>query len=224
MKAVILGKADSRRIPHKNYRPFYEGQSLTDILIEKLVKSLDRSDIYLSCEDEEYRSAAEKWGINFIHRDVKYTLLETNTVDVVRGVCKDIPGEDDILYCSCMDPLFDSYDDMFRIWNEVRAEHDSLNVVYPMKKYFLGKDHEPIGFGFGHWHKYSQYIPPVYQISWANEILTRECVERVGYMVGENPFWFDAYNPTVDIDTEKDWELAQVIYRYYTEKAASQKG
>ncbi len=218
MKAVILGKANSRRIPFKNYKPFYGQQSLTDILIEKLVRVLDRKNIFLSCENPDFRSTAEKWGVQFIHRDVKYTLLETNTVDVVRGVCRDVPGEDDILYCSCMDPLFDDYETMFQVWEEERQRHDSLNVVYPTKNYFLDQNHAPIGFGFGHWHKYSQFIPPVYQISWANEILTRECIEHCGYMVGENPYWFDAYNPTVDIDTEKDWELAQVIYAHYKEK------
>ena len=36
-------------------------------------------------------------------------------------------------------------------------------------------------------------------------------------MVGENPYWFDAYNMTVDIDTEKDWELAKILYQYYRE-------
>ncbi len=218
MKAVILGKASSRRIPAKNYKPFYGELSLTDILLEKLVKVLDREDIFLSCEDAAYASVTEKWGISFIHREVKYTLLDTNTVDVVRGVCQDIPGEDDILYCSCMDPLFDDYEAMFQVWQEVRELHDSLNVVYPLKNYFLDQNHSPIGFGFGHWHKYSQYIPPVYQISWANEILTRESIRRCGYMVGENPYWFDAYNPTVDIDTERDWELAQVIYAHYRGK------
>ena len=218
MKAVILGKANSRRIPLKNYKPFYNDMSLTDILIQKLLKHLDASDIFLSCEDESFRSVAEKWGIQFIHRDVKYTLLETNTVEVVCGVCKDVPGDDDILYCSCMDPLFDDYENMFNVWEEVKGTHDSLNVVYPMKKYFLDFNHSPIGFGFGHWHKYSQFIPPVYQISWANEILSRKCIEEVRYMVGENPFWYDAYNPTVDIDTEEDWELAQLIYRHYREK------
>ena len=218
MKAVILGKSNSRRIVRKNYKPFFGDMSLTDILLEKLVNHLDRKDIYLSCEDESVKNVAEKWGIGFIHRDVKYTLLETNTVDVVRGVCKDVPGNDDILYCSCMDPLFDDYENMFRTWEEVKPDHDSLNVIYPQKKYFLDQNHAPIGFGFGHWHKYSQYIPPVYQISWANAILTRDSIERVGYMVGEEPFWYDSYNPTVDIDTERDWELAQVIYRYYREK------
>lgn len=218
MKAVILGKMGSRRIARKNYKPFYGDMSLTDILLEKLVRYFDKSDIYLSSEDASAKEVADKWGINFVLRDVKYTLLETNTVEVVRGVCKDIPGDDDILYCSCMDPLFDDYENMFRTWEEVREGHDSMNVVYPTKKYYLDRDHSPIGFGFGFWHVYSQYIPPVYQISWANEILTRECIERVGYMVGENPYWYDAYNTTVDIDNEKDWELAQVIYKYYRKK------
>jgi N-acylneuraminate cytidylyltransferase len=218
VKAVILGKSNSRRITLKNYKPFYGEMSLTDILLEKLVKCLDRKDIFLSCEDAAASAVADKWGIEFIHRDIKYTLIDTNTVDVVRGVCKDIPGDDDILYCSCMDPLFDDYENMLRIWEDVRDTHDSLNVVYPMKKYFLDSNHSPIGFGFGHWHKYSQFIPPVYQISWANEILTRECIDRIGYMVGENPYWYDAYNATVDIDTESDWELAQAIYSYYRDK------
>lgn len=218
MKAVILGKAGSTRVKNKNYRPFYGDMSLTDILLEKLVKVMSPKDIFLSCEKEEFRSVAEKWGIGFILRDEQYTKLETNTVDVVRNVCKDVPGDDDILYCSCMDPLFNDYENMFRVWEEVRQEHDSLNVIYPIKNYFLDQNHQPIGFGFGFWHKYSQYIPPIYQISWANEILTRESIERCGYMVGENPYWFDAYNPTVDIDTERDWELAKILYKYYHEK------
>ncbi|MBR6400973.1 MAG: hypothetical protein IKS17_07120 [Firmicutes bacterium] len=218
MKAVILGKSNSRRIEMKNYRPFYNGMSLTDILVEKLLKHLDASDIFLSSENADIKAVADKWGIQFIHRDIKYTLLDTNTVDVVQGVCKDVPGDDDILYCSCMDPLFDDYGNMFSTWEDVKGTHDSLNVVYPLKKYFLTQNHDPIGFGFGYWHKYSQFIPPTYQISWANEILSRSCVENVKYMVGEKPFWYDAYNPTVDIDTEDDWELAQVIYGHYRGK------
>lgn len=218
MKAVILGKAGSTRVKNKNYRPFYNELSLTDILLEKLVRVMDRDDIFLSSEKAEIKEVADRWGIHFIHRDPRYTKLETNTVDVVRNVCKDVPGDDDILYCSCMDPLFNDYENLFATWNEVKGEHDSLNVVYPIKNYYLNQNHDPIGFGFGHWHKYSQYIPPIYQISWANEILTRKCIDECGYMVGANPYWYDAYNPTVDIDTEQDWELAQILYRYYREQ------
>ncbi len=218
MKAVILGKASSRRVPLKNYKEFFEGKCLVDILIEKLVRVLPKEDIFLSCEEIRFKDLAEKWGIRFIHRDIKFTLLDTNTVEVVRGVCKDVPGSDDILYCSGMDPLFDDYENMFQVWEEVRSKCDSLNVIYPKKGFFLDQNHNPIGFGFGVWHKYSQFIPPTYQISWANAILRRDCVERVGYMVGETPCWYDAYNPLLDIDTEEDWELAQAVYSYYYEK------
>ena len=218
MKAVILGKASSVRIKEKNYKEFYKGLSLSDILIEKLERVLDKKDIFLSCEDEKFQYVAEKWGINFIHRDKRLTLLETNTVDVVKGVCKDVPGDDDILYCSCMDPLFNDYEAMFETWNNLDSDYDSLNVIYPKKNYYLNQNHNPLGFGFGRWHKYSQFLPPIYQVSWANVILTRDCIDRCGYMIGENPFWYDAYNPTVDIDTEDDWELAQVIYGYYRDK------
>ena len=97
MKAVILGKASSRRVPLKNYKEFFEGDCLVDILIEKLVRVLPREAIFLSCEEIQFKNLADKWAINFIHRDKKYTLLDTNTVEVVRGVCKDVPGDDDIL-------------------------------------------------------------------------------------------------------------------------------
>ena len=39
-------------------------------------------------------------------------------------------------------------------------------------------------------------------------------------MVGERPVWFDAYDPVVDIDTEKDWELAQAVYAFYRERGS----
>lgn len=215
MKVVILGKASSQRVPQKNYRPFYNELSLTDILLEKLVKHFERKDIFLSCENLDFSYVAEKWDIHFILRDEIYTMLETNTVEVVRGVCADVPGDDDILYCSCMDPLFDDYENMLRTWYEVKKEHDSLNVVYPLKNYYLDQNYKPIGFGY--WHEYSQHLPPTYQISWANEILTRECIEKCGYMVGEKPYWYDAYNPLLDIDTEEQWKFAQIVYKSFRE-------
>jgi hypothetical protein len=56
MKTVILGKAGSIRVIKKNYRPFWNGEFLTDILMAKLIKVTEKSDIYLSCEDLRYNS------------------------------------------------------------------------------------------------------------------------------------------------------------------------
>ena len=69
MKAIIPVKKSSTRIPNKNFKEFYDGNSLFDLTVEKLLKSLNPDDIYMSCEDENEKSLAEKWGINFILRD-----------------------------------------------------------------------------------------------------------------------------------------------------------
>lgn len=213
MKAVILGKAGSVRVKNKNYRPFYNGKSLMDIHIEKLLMIFDTSDIFLSCEDETFRTVAEKYGINFVHRDGKYTLISASNVEVTRNVCKDIPGSEDILWTTPVEPLFDEYAEIIDCWKNLeKSKYDSLNVVYPQKRFLLDQNHNPIGFGFGHWHKYSQEIPPVYQMSWSAIILSRKCIEEVSYMVGAHPYWYDCYSEVVDIDTEEDLALAELIY------------
>ncbi|MDR0644906.1 MAG: hypothetical protein LBG05_08430 [Treponema sp.] len=213
MRTVILGKAGSVRVKNKNYRPFYNGKSLIDILVEKLLKVLNASDIYLSCENEAYRNIAEKWGINFIHRGEKYTLITTSNVDVVRNVCKDIPGGGDVLWVTPVEPLFDEYVEVLDCWRGLdKSKYDSLNVIYPQKRFMLDQNHHPIGFGFGHWHKYSQEIKPVYQLSWSTCVLSRKCIDEISYMIGARPYWYECYSEVIDIDTEEDFELAATIF------------
>ena len=151
MKAVILGKAGSVRVKGKNYRPFYKDKSLMDILIEKLLRVMDKNNIYLSCEDIAYKKVADHWGINFVLRDEAYTLISTSNVDVVHNVCKDIPIEDDLLWVTPVEPLFDEFKEILECWDKIdKTKHDSLNVVYPQKRFLLDQNFNPIGFGFGH--------------------------------------------------------------------------
>ena len=219
IKAVILGKAGSVRVKEKNYRPFYNNESLVDILVAKLIQVMDKDDIYLSCEQLDYKKVADKWGINFIHRDETYTLISTSNVDVVKNVCKDIPTDGDILWVTPVEPLFNEFKEVLDCWNKLdKQRYDSLNVVYPQKRFMLDQNHNPIGFGFGHWHKYSQEIPPIYQLSWSICVLSRRCIEEVSYMVGAHPYWYECCSDVVDIDTESDFELAQIIYQKNIQK------
>jgi N-acylneuraminate cytidylyltransferase len=214
VKCVILGKAGSTRVKLKNYRPFYREQSLMDILLAKLTAVIRREDVYLSCEREEYRKVSEEWGVGFIHRDERYTAFTTSNVDVVRNVCKDVPGNEDILWVSSVEPFFDEFPQVLECWDKVdKRTYDSLNVVYPKKMFLLDQNHNPIGWGFGHWHKYSQELPPVYQMSWAVAILSRQCISEVSYIIGARPYWYESTAEAVDIDIEHDWELAQEMYR-----------
>ena len=232
MKAIIPVKDNSTRVPSKNFKPFYGDKCLFDITVEKLSKVLNPSDIYMSCENEERKPLAEAWGINFLLRDKRLTDNNLPFYDFFNGICDQVPGDDDIAWCHATDPLFNSYKECFDVWQNgvevlecgawttksIRKRHDSLVVVYPQKDHLLDDNYNPIGFGFGAWHKISQALPTIYQLGFSLSILTRDCINKNGYYIGKNPYWYHARNKNVDIDTPEDFELAQAMYTYYANK------
>jgi CMP-N-acetylneuraminic acid synthetase len=219
MKVVIPAKASSTRVPNKNYREFYGNKSLVDILVEKLLRVLSPSDIYLSCESPARETVAKWHGINFHLREEMLCRNETPLPDVVRGICGAIPGTDPIMWCECIDPLFDGHGEA--LYQFQSADCDSLVVVHPERSYILDGRHQPIGFGFGPWHTPSQWLPQHYRLNFTCSILTRRAVQDCGYMVGVRPLWFDASTPFIDIDTEEDFRIAQVIYAERLKGAAA---
>jgi CMP-N-acetylneuraminic acid synthetase len=212
MKAVIPVKASSSRVPNKNFRPFHGDRSLFDLAAERLLAHFDPADVYVSCEDPAKEPLAERWGFNFMPRERYLADNLTPFADVVRTICAQVPGEEDIVWAQVCDPLFDEHGACIETWGKVRAGHDSLVVVHPVRGYFLDRDFRPLGFGFGYWHVPSQQLPPMYRYGFTLSILTRESLARVGYPVGERPYWYVGSEETVDIDTESDFALAQVIY------------
>lgn len=214
MKAIIPAKDNSLRIPHKNYIPFYDGKSLVDITIEKLLAVFSPEDIYLSCENEKRKSVCDKWGINFLNREAALTDNDANFKEWINRDCDKISGEEDIAWCQVIDPLFNSYSDCINQWAKVRENHDSLVAVYPQKHYFLDANYKPQGFGFGAWHVKSQDLPLSFQFTFTFSILKRSCIRNIGYHVGSNPYWYHANNKAIDIDTEADFTLAQHVYAH----------
>lgn len=221
MKAVIPAKASSTRVPDKNFRPFHGDRSLFDLTVEKLLRHLPAEDITMSCEDPARADAARRWGINFHLREPRYVDNYTPQPEVVRAVCDAVEGDDDILWCQLVDPLFDSHGECIERWRTLDASHDSLVVVYPRRYFLLDEHYRPEGFGFGHWHIPSQELPVRYQLPFTLMILRRDVIRRIGYYIGARPYWFHATNHTVDIDTEDDFEMAQAVYAYLMERRSA---
>ncbi|RTK95656.1 MAG: CMP-N-acetylneuraminic acid synthetase [Neisseriaceae bacterium] len=212
MKIIIPVKACSKRIENKNFREFYDGLSLTEILLKKLsFKGMEN--IYISSENSDKKKLAKKYGCNFILR--KKELCDNNTPlpDVIRGISKQLPkNTEEIAWCQVTDPLFNDHKKAFEKWEAKKEKHDSLCVIYPFKKYILNSNHMPINFGFGNWHIKSQDLSTFYDMTFTFSILKKECIERCGYHIGSNPYWYNANNQHIDIDTMEDFEIASIIY------------
>jgi len=212
MKIVIPAKAGSIRVPNKNFREFSNGKSLLDITLQKVLAVVSREDVYVSCEDESKRGQIENWGVNFIRRDVELCENDAPFHEWFNRTIEAVPGDDDIAWCQVIDPLFDEYAECFATWKTVRENHDSIVVVYPLRKYLLSPSFEPIGFGFGKSHVKSQMLPTHYELTFTLSVLKRSAIRCDGYHVGQNPYWYKCASAHIDIDTLEEYELAGQLY------------
>ncbi len=213
MKFVIPAKRSSTRVPDKNYRPFSHGKSLLDLLATKLSNiAADPADVFLSSEDESTREVAERFGASYLPREARFTENSYPFQAVVNEVCKQVPGDDDIMWCHATDPFFDEHAAVVQAWaHRDQAASDSIVVVYPMRDYLLDEKFNPMGFGFGAWHRPSQQLPTFYQLGFTCSIMTRPVATGLG-LVGAQPMWHVAQNMTVDIDTQAEFELASRLH------------
>lgn len=220
MRAIIPVKRSSTRVPNKNFRPFYDGKSLVEIKLGQLTTCLPPDRIYLSSEDPTVAEIADAWGANFLLRDEVLARNETPYAQVVAKVCSQLPPAEDIAWCHVTDPMFTEYPACFDTWLNRRQDHDALTVVYPFRAYILDGQYNPLGFGFGPWHRSSQTLPPLFQLGFTLSILRYETATSLG-PIGARTLWFHASNRLVDIDDESDFALAQGLFALAQEPEAS---
>lgn len=211
MKFVIPAKRSSTRVPDKNFRAFSHGKSLLDVLVEKLRDLGDPGDVYISSEDNAVTDIAKRHGAAFLPRDPRLTENSYPFQSVVQQVCRQLPDDDDVMWCHTTDPFFEEHHAVVQSWQERDPRHSSITVVYPMKEYLLDPDHNPLGFGFGPWHRPSQELPTHYALGFTCSIMTRSVATNVG-LVGPSPTWFEASNLTIDIDTQPQFDLASRLH------------
>ncbi len=215
LKVVIPLKTNSERIPNKNLRPFVNNMSLFDIKAQQLLKTFNANDIYVSSENPDVEKLVKQYGFNFHLRDIALTKSTVKENQLVENIVKSIPGEPDIMWCQVTQPLFNDFDKLINIYENLQPEYDSICVVNKQRHHLIDKKGNPINFNFGYWHKISQNLPEIYQVSWAAFIMRREMLEEAWYQIGRSPYLFQTNKPLVDIDEVSDFEIAALLYKYY---------
>jgi len=214
LNCIIPAKTSSTRVLRKNWREFANGQSLVELTIEKLIRAgISVENIYVSCEDEEVAGpVCDKYGTILLVRpahlcsnDAKIGVWMRTTIEQVYKN-KDF----DVAWCQVCDPLFNSYEYCFDVWEEIKTNFDSLVVCYERKFYLLDDHSRPIKWSFGNHHTKSQDLPVWRLMPFTLSIFPSGYMPD--YYIGHRPYWFVAENQHVDIDTEEDFELAQIIY------------
>lgn len=214
MKVIIPLQLCSTRVKLKNIRPFYGNKSLFDIKMEQLLHHFNGNNIYISSESDDVIPLADKYGAHFLKRPFELTGNSVKQPDLIGTILSQLPNDDeDIMWVQVTQPLFDKFGDMLDCWESIKEKYDSIVAVKTVRHHIVSQSGIPINFNFGHWHKVSQDLPPLYEILWSAFILKRKIAETVKYHIGMNPYFMPFDDITlVDIDTEEDLKLASEIY------------
>ena len=218
---VVPARRGSSRIPNKSMLPFGDAPSLIEWKLRQLVSVIDPARIYLSSEDEEFLSIAQKLGVSLHKRDLR---LATGHIvpmaEVITGIVREIPHEH-IAWCTVVCPLMppQEYLTAFRRYDEgvINGSFDSLLGVNEMKEYFWFEG-KALNYQANRNHISSQDLPGVAKVTNSLYMSPRQDILDRGYLIGENPILQDLSRLSgVDIDYPEDYRFARALYALYVE-------
>jgi pseudaminic acid cytidylyltransferase len=225
--AIITARGGSKRIPRKNVRPFL-GRPIIAYSIEAALGSGLFDEVMVSTDDEEIADIAREHGasVPFI-RSASTSDDFATTADVLTEVLNAYAeaGRHFDFAC-CIYPtapfvtaarlkeglarLEDGADAVipvtrfsFPIWRSFRIEDGRLAYNWP--------EHAP---------RRSQDLPPAYHDAGQYYFFRTASFLESGQLVGANTVGIEVDEMEVqDIDTEQDWQLAELKYRLLIERA-----
>lgn len=218
LKVAIPLKTNSERVPNKNLRPFIDGKSLFDIKAEQLLKVFAPEDVYVSSENPDVEKIVKKYGFNFHLRDISLTKSTAKENQIVSSIVNAIPEKPDIMWCQVTQPLFNEFEQLLNIYENLDEKYDSITVVKKISHHILDANANPVNFNFGYWHKISQDLPKLYEVTWSAFIMKREMLEQAWYQIGRTPYLYETNAPLVDINDLQEFETASVLYKHYMQQ------
>lgn len=214
--AIVPVKKISERVESKNFREFYNGKSLFELLLEKLLDSKSFDDIYVSSNSKNLKKNLEKQGIKFIFRPDEFCNNDVPWSDVIAHVVENLPEPDDtnIAWCHTTSPTFNRYEEALKryINQKKQSLNDGLIAVVKSSDFIISEKLQPLNYNWGPWHKYSQFLEKFYYISGALFITSKKNMLENRYVISKNPYLFEVTDyEAIDIDSEYDFELAKIL-------------
>ena len=220
--AIITARGGSKRIPHKNIKPFL-GKPIIQYSIEAALKSGVFEEVMVSTDDEEIARIAKECGalVPFFRSKENSDDFST-TADVIREVLKAYEDRDRKFdYACCIYPTApfltaETLKDAMEVLREKKADSviPVVKFSFPPQRAVVVRD----GAIKMNMPEYalarSQDLEPWYHDCGQFYCLDVESFYKQGSLVMENtyPYFQDEMN-VQDIDTLEDWEMAEMKMR-----------
>lgn len=221
VKIVIPAKGNSTRIPDKNYKDFYNEQSLLEICIKK-AKTLGIP-VAVSSEDPRILALAERLGVEAQERPADLAEPETTPQELAKHIAEANKDFEYIYYIHCTNPLIDvkHFEIPLQLLSgNAMKNFDSINSAYKLQKHLW---EYPLGVSVSKERRalYNTEARPNTQeilnlvcLEYSLNLVKTETLLETGDFIGKNPaFMYIPYHEVIDIDEPIDFEIAQELYK-----------
>lgn len=210
--AIVPIRADSERIPRKNFKLF-NGKPLYHWILQTLVRvdELDRIVVNTNA-DEILDDPPEQDQIEVSERP-EWLLNEDTTKRIIQYEV-DRLRSDIFLQTYCTNPLLKPETISAALQTFIDSpEYDSLFTVTPHHNRFYNTQLEPINHDPYDLDR-TQDLQPLYEDNANMYIYTADTIELTGHRIGENPMIFEMDDiESIDIDIPADFEMAEYFHR-----------
>ncbi len=225
--AIITARSKSKRIPHKNIKPFC-GKPIMVYSIEAALSSNVFDEVMVSTDSEQYAEIAKNAGakVPFL-RSPDNSSDHATTADVLIEVIKEyekIGRHFDEVCCIYPTAPFISAEKLSDAFDEMkRSKADSLVTVvkfgFPPQRGFVIRDNH-VSYLHPEFEKTrSQDLEPIYHDCGQFYIIKTEALLQYHSLVLPNTVPYILPEEEVqDIDTLSDWEIAEAKFKALRKK------
>lgn len=206
--AIVPAKRQSRRVPDKNFRPFYKGLSLVELKVLSL-QGAGISTIKISSDDPRAEGIAQRRNVSFEERPPQ---LCGDFVTISEWLHYSIGNwSDRVIYWAFATCPFVSGASVTDAIDEVRARNGVCVLGVQVLHEFLWSTDTPINYDPQHQPR-SQDLAPLHRITGGIHMARGDAFIEAGAL-SFSPHHFVPLSlvESVDINTEEEWAFAVML-------------
>lgn len=229
---VVPAKANSSRVPRKNFRPFYNGKSLVDITLDIISSSDTNCELILSTDNTDYN--CQHNSVCVLPRSSSLSLFETPILAVLKHILSRFDPRE-VLNIVLVQPTSpfrttDDFDSFLSFSRDIHLEDENSRSSTSVFSTYRVEDAHPARMYFS----VNSLLTPVlsHQADLQCQDLT-DCYHRNGCFYSFSPISLlsnHLYSPTVrnynmpyisslNIDTPIDFNIAQLAFPLFLDNS-----
>lgn len=208
--ALIPIKLDSKRIPGKNIKPFYDGTPLMSFIQRACLQARTIDEVYIYCSDEAVKPYVLP-GVIFLKRPKYLDNDNINANDFIKEFMKEIDA--DIYVNAHTTSPFAKPETLDELVNRVASGNYDSAFCAQVIRTFMWEGGIPINFDPDRFPR-TQDLPPIYGETSIAYVFSKECFLKHNRRLGTKPYIKEVDKiEAIDIDYPEDFDIANAIYK-----------